>query len=181
MPTYLCASDVRPAAAFPVGPRATAGPPTSTICTVAPGNYVGNFGVGEPGVGGDGLFFRGSEIRWREVTDGLGKTLMVGERSFRDAESTWVGAVTGATQGPTATSTMPFKSENASNFVLAHTGECQGPLVPSETNNFTAAHSGGVNFVYADGHVAFLGADVDQVTFKALSTRASGETISGVP
>ena len=181
VPAYLCAADARPSAAIPVGPRDSSGQLTATTCTVAPANYVGNFGVGEPGVDGDGLFYRGSDLRWRHVTDGLSKTLMVGERSFRDAESTWVGAVTGATQGPTPGSTLPFKVEHASNFVLAHTGECQGPLAPSETNNFTTPHAGGVDFVYADGHVAVLGADVDQAMFKALSTRAKGETVSGGP
>jgi prepilin-type processing-associated H-X9-DG protein/prepilin-type N-terminal cleavage/methylation domain-containing protein len=181
VPTFLCAADVRPSAAFPVGSRDSSGNLTTTTCAVAPANYVGNFGIGEPGVDGDGLFFRGSAVRWREVADGLSKTLMVGERSFRDAESTWVGAVTGATQGPTTGSRMPFKTEHASNFVLAHSGECQGPLAPSETNNFTSPHEGGINFAYADGHVAGLGADVDQATFRARSTRAKGDTVSGAP
>jgi len=181
VPGLLCAADVRPSAAFPVGSRDSSGQLATTTCAVAPANYVGNFGIGEPGVDGDGLFFRGSAVRWREVTDGLAKTLMVGERSFRDAESTWVGAVTGATQPPTAGSRMPFKKEHASNFVLAHSGECRGPLAPSETNNFTSPHEGGINFAYADGHVSVLGADVDQATFRALSTRAKGETISGAP
>ena len=40
---------------FPVGPRSPKRQLTTTTCTVAPANYVGNFGVGEPGVDGDGV------------------------------------------------------------------------------------------------------------------------------
>lgn len=34
-----------------------------------------------------------------------------------------------------------------------------------------------MNFVFADGHVRFLGRGVDYATFKALSTRAGGEAV----
>src|SRR5262249_32880084 len=49
------------------------------ICDVAGANYVGVFGVGEPGVGGDGVFFRNTSVRLCEITDGLSQTLLVGE------------------------------------------------------------------------------------------------------
>jgi len=179
---YLCPSDVRPEIAFPVGPRDGAGRLTATTCDVSPANYVGNFGINEPGVDGEGVFFRNSEISFRQITDGLGKTLFVGERSFHDAESTWVGAVTGSQQVPAPTSKMMFKADNASNFVLAHTSESYGgPTAPTEINNFTSAHTSGINFVFGDGHVALLGSDINYETFQALSTRNKGETLSGVP
>jgi prepilin-type processing-associated H-X9-DG protein len=44
---------------------------------------------------------------------------------------------------------------------------------------FYSLHPGGVNFVFADAHVAFLSTDMDAKVFEALSTRAGGETISG--
>ncbi len=176
---YLCPSDTPPPEAFPVGPRPGPGPPTATTCTVAPANFVGNFGIGEPGVDGDGVFFRNSVVRVADVTDGTSSTLMVGERSFRHAESSWVGAVTGANQGPTTGSPLPFQSNNASNFVLAHTGETfRGPAYPEEANHYTALHTGGGNFVFADGHVGYLSRGTTYDTYKALSTRSKGEAIS---
>ena len=176
--SYLCPSDPPPQA-FPVGPRPGPGPIATTMCTVAPANYVGNFGVGEPGVDGDGVFFRNSAVRLGDVTDGTSSTLMVGERSFRHAESTWAGAVTGANQVPTPGSPLPFQSNNASNFVLAHTGETfRGPANPEEINHYTSRHIGGGNFVFADGHVGYLSSSTSYDTFKALSTRSKGETIS---
>ena len=177
--SFLCPSDTPPQQAFPVGPRSASAQLTGTTCTVAPANYVGNYGVGEPGVDGDGVFYRNSATRIGDITDGTSTTLMVGERSFRDAESTWVGAVTGSNQAPTPGSPLPVQTENASNFVLAHTGETfNGPANPTEINHYTARHTGGGNFVFADGHVAYLSRSTTYATYKALSTRSKGETIS---
>ena len=53
----------------------------TAICSVAGSNYVGVYGVGEPGVDGDGVFFRGSAVAPRDIRDGLSHTLCVGERS----------------------------------------------------------------------------------------------------
>ena len=177
---YLCPSDAAPAAAFAVGPRDLSGRLVSTLCTVAPSNYVGNFGVSEPGVDGEGVFFRGSEIAFRDITDGLSTTFLAGERSFRYAEATWVGAVSGAQQVPTPSSPMAFQINNASNFVLAHTGESfDGAHGATEINNFTSRHGRGGNYLFADAHVSLLGDETDYATFKALSTRSKGEIVQG--
>lgn len=177
--SFLCPSDTPPQQAFPVGPRSASGQLMSTTCTIAPANYVGNFGVGEPGVDGDGIFFRNSSVKIADITDGTSNTLMVGERSFYHAESSWVGAVTGSNQTATPGSPLPMQIENASNFVLAHTGETfDGPANPREINHYTSRHTGGGNFVFADGHVGYLSRSTSYVTYKALSTRAKGEVIS---
>jgi prepilin-type N-terminal cleavage/methylation domain-containing protein/prepilin-type processing-associated H-X9-DG protein len=178
--TYLCPADTPPQS-INVGPRDPGtGQLLSTVCTVAPANYIGSFGVGEPGVDGEGVFFRGRAIRIGDIIDGTGSTLMVGERSFRYSEATWVGAVTGSNQGATPGSPLPVVPENASNYVLGHAGEMwDGPRRPYEINHYSSNHSQGVNFVFADGHVRFLTGSTDYASFKALATRAGGETILG--
>ena len=124
--------------------------------------------------------FRGSEIAFRDITDGLASTFMVGERSFRYSEATWTGAVTGSHQVPSPSSPMGFQVNNASNFVLAHTGESfDGAHGATEINNFTSRHGQAANYLYADGHVSLLGASTDYATYKALSTRSKGEVIQG--
>ena len=151
------------------------------ICDVASANYVGVFGIAEPGVDGEGIFSRNSAIRIGDITDGTSQTLMVGERSFRWAPATWVGAVTNASMVPAPGSPAPPGFWNSSGTVLGHTFEgAGGPSSPgTEVNGFTSRHPQGANFTFADGHVQFLQASMNHQVYEALSTRAGGEAVGG--
>lgn len=167
--SYRCPSDRTTASLWTARKYDSAGKAIEDVCELAFANYIGVFGVGEPGVDGDGMFYRNSAIRMKDLLDGSGNTLAVGERSSSLANATWVGAVTGTELFP----------ENSSNFVLGHTGEMDNPAKPSENNNFSSDHPGGVNFLFADGHVTFLTGSMSAATFQALSTRAGREQIQG--
>ena len=153
----------------------------SKICDVASANYVGMYGNSEPGIDGTGLFFRNSRIRFREITDGTAHTIAVGERSHALGESTWVGSVTGALLAPGPDDGIgTYEVEHGSTMVLGHAGEHKSPGDPKgEADMFHSLHPGGVNFVFADAHVAFLTTEMDPEVFDALATRAGGETVSG--
>ena len=152
------------------------------LADVAGSNYVGVFGIGEPGVNGEGVFFRNKSIRIPEITDGLSHTLFVGERSYQLkkglGQATWVGGVPGAlvwscnsaaTGDPDATG--PCIREDGSGMTLGHTGEGFGPGDPfSDVNQFTSRHGLGANFLFGDGHVKYLQKSMDYATYKALST-----------
>ena len=73
-----------------------------------------------------------------------------------------------------------YATETSSGMVLGHVGEGAGPGDPnSDVNQFYSLHSGrGVNFLFGDGHVAFLKATIDYRTYLALATRAGGEVVS---
>ena len=108
--TFLCPSDNPPPQAFPVGPRSASGQLTSTICTVAPANDVGNYGVGEPGVDGDGIFYRNSTVRDRDITDGTSSTLMVASGRSGSLRPPGSGLSLGQTESsPLA---LPWRMEN---------------------------------------------------------------------
>jgi prepilin-type N-terminal cleavage/methylation domain-containing protein/prepilin-type processing-associated H-X9-DG protein len=177
----LCPTD-DPAATWPAMQYdLSTGIPTTKICDVGASNYVGVFGISEPGIDGEGLFFRNSPIAFHVITDGLSNTLAVGERSHRLGEATWVGSVTGARlAGDSSDGIGGGPPEHGSGMVLGHTGEKHGPGDPrSEANQFYSRHTGGVQFLFMDGHVSFLNASMDYATYLALSTRAGGEAVTG--
>src|SRR6516164_2906474 len=95
IPSFLCPSDDTPHV-WPAKSRDASGNPIAVICEVAASNYVAMYGTTEPGVDGDGMYFRNSKIRLSDVTDGTSKTIAVGERAHQLGNATWVGSVTGA-------------------------------------------------------------------------------------
>jgi prepilin-type N-terminal cleavage/methylation domain-containing protein/prepilin-type processing-associated H-X9-DG protein len=194
--SYLCPSDDMPSSWIAsVGlVKVTGGVILELVfplCDVAGSNYVGVYGVGEPGVDGDGVFFRNTSVRFGDISDGLSQTLCVGERSIQlqkgRGQATWVGAVPGAQiwscnsaaiGDPDATG--PCVKEDGSGMTLGHTGEGHGPGDPySDVNQFLSRHGLGANFLFCDGHVKYLNKSINYAMYKALSTRSSSEVVSG--
>lgn len=158
------------------------------ICDVAGANYVGVFGVGEPGVDGDGVFFRGSYIRPVDIRDGMSNTLCVGERSENlnagRGQATWVGVPPGASMwscypDPNDPDGGTCRHEEGAGMILGHTGESHGPGDPwGDVNQFLSRHFQGAHFLFCDGHVRYLKTSINYRTYLALSTRAKKEIIS---
>jgi prepilin-type N-terminal cleavage/methylation domain-containing protein/prepilin-type processing-associated H-X9-DG protein len=180
--TFLCPSDHVDPSWPAVSRDLLTGAPINTICYIAPSNYVGMDGISEPGPDGEGLFFRNSRVALRDITDGLSNTLAVGERSHFLGAATWTGSVTGALlyDGDGDMVGTPA-IEFGPGMVLGHAGEGAGPGANrSEPNQFYSLHYGrGVNFLFADGHVAWLKSTMNYNIYLALSTRNWGEVISG--
>ena len=179
--TMLCPSNEVSEPTWPAEVRDAAGNPVSLICDVALAAYVGMIGSTDANVQGDGLFFRNSHVRFRDITDGCAQTIAVGERAYRLGEGTWVGAVTGAKMFPDDDEgeiAVPHLKPSSA-MVLSHAGLGNGPNSPtSEINQFYSLHGGGANYVFADGHVAFLSETIDYQTYRTLATRAGGEVPS---
>ena len=117
------------------------------ICNVAGSNYVGCFGINEPGVSGEGVFYRGSYMPLTAITDGLSQTLCVGERSRNLQQgrgmATWTGAVPAQS---VVVCSKPYEpdggtcvEEDSSGMILGHTGEGHGPATRSGTSTSSRA------------------------------------------
>jgi prepilin-type N-terminal cleavage/methylation domain-containing protein/prepilin-type processing-associated H-X9-DG protein len=177
---YLCPSDnLQPT--WTATQYDVAGAPLGAVCDVASASYVGVFGVAEPGVDGEGVFFRNSAVHIGDITDGTSQTFLVGERSYRWGQVTWTGAVTNASLVPPPNSPAQPGVWNASGFILGHTFEGSGGpgSAGTEPNGFASQHTQGANFLFADGHVQFVRETMDHQIYKALSTRAGGEALGG--
>jgi prepilin-type processing-associated H-X9-DG protein/prepilin-type N-terminal cleavage/methylation domain-containing protein len=180
IPEFFCPAD-QIKRVWPAKTRDAAGNPIATVCEVAASNYVGMYGTGEPGIDGNGIFYRNSDVSWRQITDGTGQTIAVGERAHQLGNATWVGSVTNAVLFPEANNTLGQPApEHSAGMVLGHSGEGVGPGgIGGDVNQFYSQHGRGVNFLFADGHVSFLSASMDYNTYLALATRAGGESVAG--
>jgi prepilin-type N-terminal cleavage/methylation domain-containing protein/prepilin-type processing-associated H-X9-DG protein len=176
----LCPSDDQPPSWLAMQ-RDANGTPIRSICQVASANYVGMYGTSDPGIDGDGIFFRDSSIGITDITDGTAQTIAAGERGYSLGEATWVGSVTGAALFPVDNDGVGYpRVESGPGMILGHAGGNLGPGDPNaEVNQFYSRHPGGVNFLFADGHVSFLKTTQNARTFRALATRGGAEVISG--
>jgi len=96
-----------------------------------------------------------ASVKFRDATDGLSNTFMVGERDFVATAGGWVGV-----------SRFDNDGRNAAGMVL---GACQNDaklnFPPDPANDFaekafSSSHEGGAHFVFGDGHVAFISENI---------------------
>ena len=137
------------------------------------GNYCcqgRNYGTtkldGQPGASSTGMFGRyNDERKFSQVSDGLSKTLMIGESLPQQCAygGTW------APNFSLAGTSIPLNTfESCPRPPGCHRRGC----------GFKSEHSGGANFAMGDNSVRFLNEDVDYRVYNHLGTR-SGEDIVG--
>ena len=140
-------------------------------------NYLGMFGsngwededddndgnvdeFGEP-YEGNGMFYANSRMPFRHVSDGLSKTIMVGERDSRLGGSLWIG--------------MVEELAEPIGRVVAHGHH--PPNGDAEFQHFgdlSSRHPGGANVVYADGHCDFISDGIDLLVYQRMCSRNEG-------
>jgi prepilin-type N-terminal cleavage/methylation domain-containing protein/prepilin-type processing-associated H-X9-DG protein len=139
----------------------------------------------------DGPFYRNSDTKFRDVTDGTSQTIFLGEHSSRLSDKTWVGVVPGAYTHPAFIS--PENGPDASaTLVLVHAGPSGGELditgspiihpvnFPTyHVGQMYSEHPGGGMVLFADGSVRFMAETVNLFTWSELSSMAEGEVASG--
>lgn len=152
---------------------------TNTVTRLAKSNYPGVFGTqdihgvcepGEPdynGCRGNGIFFLNRALAFRDITDGLSNTFLVGERWSKWISSTWTGVVPDGWHAPArivAVASDEFPPNSEAN-------------VEQQTHNFSSYHPAGANFLLSDGHVQLITETIDLDVYNALCTRSGGEPI----
>jgi len=186
---FICPDDPAPADAFTV-PDGFGSP----LATAARSSYVACIGSDESDVDaltGNGIFYRNSQTRIADITDGTTKTIMAGEKAWGNAQSIWAGAISGGVcqRGPT----NPCPGTGAASYpapalVVSHS-HLNNALTDTDggLDDFSSEHVEGSNFVFADGSVHFersIPGDnpdgsytPDSLIFQALGTRAGEEPI----
>ncbi|OWK35523.1 DUF1559 domain-containing protein [Fimbriiglobus ruber] len=169
MPMFICPSNTRP-------PTFTSGP------TYELTSYLGCAGTssGNP-VSGDGVLYSMSKVRFTDITDGTSNTIAIGERPVTgDLNYGWGFSPygTGAGDGDTVLGAVDKSLAVTMQDVATNVG-LQTQRVPNNTSeidgaHFWSFHTGGANFLYADGSVHFLAYSSNSI-FPQMCTRAGGE------
>jgi len=141
-------------------------------------------------------------VRLADITDGTSNTLLFGERSRWDPNynsfaeqgwdwpfryyGNWCGTSRLALAHVTLSSyspinyRLPFSYENrAGASPPANTAGDFTYYIDLRVCAFGSSHPGGANFALADGSVRFVSQTIPLMTLRALSTRQSGETVTG--
>ena len=139
----------------------------------------------------DGPFFRNSAVKYRQITDGLSKTIFFGEHSGRLSDKTWVGVVPGAFTHPRFAS-PENGPDAAATLTLVHAGPSGGELditglpiihpvnFPTyHVGQMYAEHPAGGFVCMGDASVRLIPNDIDLITFAELSSMNEGETPQG--
>lgn len=135
----------------------------------------------------DGPFYRNSQTRFADVTDGLSTTVFAGEHTSRLSDKTWVGIVPGAFVHPKVSS-PENAAESAAAMLFVHSGPSGGELdvfgnVIIHPPNFPtlhvcqmqSEHPGGAQLLMGDAAVRFISETIDRELFAALTSISKGE------
>ena len=146
-------------------------------------NYVGSFGNqwkphrlnwSNEDFEGNGLFGRNSDVSYSKVFDGTSHTLAVGERCMQNYAAVWAGGDSwqgcGFADNQMVLGTAFYPINDAP---ISQNIDCDG----QGAANFSSNHSGGANFVFADGSVHFLSEHLDRTVFLNLAQRDDWKTV----
>ena len=137
-----------------------------------------------------GVFFLNSRVRSREIEDGLAQTLFVGEKLSQGDELGWASGTRATLRNAgtpiNRTRLNPSDLASFATQVLEPGrpnlggGDAPTPApsgLPIPVGGFGSQHPGGANFLFGDGSVRFLKANINLRIYRLLASRADGEPI----
>lgn len=121
----------------------------------------------------NGVLFLNSRLRLSKVLDGLSQTILLGEMADTKESLGWVSG-TRSTLRNTSLINDPKIFDRAATGGLNNDIEPAGSL---QVGGFSSFHTGGAQFVLADGSTRFLSQNIDTNLYKKLGNRADGELL----
>ena len=128
-----------------------------------------------------GIMYFDSFTAIRDITDGMSKTLLIGESAWDYGQ--WHAWTAGCSSGGTgvyggknvlyAINAEKRKDIQGANEVFSDFG-----VAGYNDVSFASPHPGGAQFANADGSVRFLNETIDMKVYRSLATRKAGEMVS---
>lgn len=128
----------------------------------------------------DGLLFGASAIKFRDITDGISQTLLVGERPASVGNDLgWWYAGVGNGEGA-LDHTLGVKDSVANPFLTCETSfyhfqNKRQPETECDAVHLWSFHNGGANFARCDTSVEFIAYSIDSKILEQLATRAAAD------
>ena len=113
-----------------------------------------------------GVLFLNSHISERDVTDGIGNTIYLGEKRTDPGDLGWMSG-TRATLRNTGTPIDPADPETPKSDLIV--------------GGFASCHPAGTNFAFGDAAVRFVSSQIDKQVYQQLGHRADGKLLKSGP
>jgi len=170
-------------------------PSDGTSAPVGATNYAGCHHDVEAPIDADqnGVLFRNSGVRYRDIRDGSSQTILLGEKLISAADLGWLSGTraslrnTGSplnTSSVAATGLLTQIGESANEEIANAAPQTGGPAPAANANpalvvgGFESRHPSGVLFVFADGAVHFLQQVMSPTVLQQLGHRADGQLLN---
>lgn len=132
----------------------------------------------------NGVLFLNSSIRLRDISDGKGNTLLVGEMLPSVMGGSWIQG-TESTLRYAGTSLNALDSNDMSAYFQAIQAiQSEGEPDPESSSvaasfpmTFGSVHADGTHFALADGAVRFVSSQIDTTVLRRLANRRDGEIV----
>lgn len=135
-----------------------------------------------------GPFYRNSDVRLAQITDGLSNTVFIGEHTSI-SDKTWVGVVPGSYSCPRDPQRFRFTScDHGATYVLCHAGPAMDEPGIIHPPSFPTCHvcqmyapwgGGGGYVLMGDGSVRFIATTINLNAWAAMCSCSMGEVTNG--